>query len=394
VRAPADPPAAPAQASRRESLGSALLLVAVIALAGEAATFPVYRPEGLARLVLLASAALAGVLLGGARCRPPTWAIVVSALLTVRALATAPPPATVVSDPRLLTGVVVIGAASAVPALLPLVRVAHAGQVVAGTLATAAAGYGLVVAGSRALGGDARWAELALLLAASTLVARQVWVRGGARLGLAVFVVLVPGTIRVVQHSWTEPLLLVLLLVGAILVDHGRLVWAAVAFGPALVAEQYAVVLAPLLLLWPPARRWQNRVFSLAVATSAAAAVTLPFLIAAPARFTERAAHFFGTTEAPPASLSLWLHVPVWAQLPLLALGLVTGYLLAWGCCPRTGSGFLLASAVVFTTVGLVGKQTFLGQWWLIAALVVAGLAMAGRPQPPSEPPSRQGMGL
>ncbi len=84
MRAPADPPAAPAQASRRESLGSALLLVAVIALAGEAATFPVYRPEGLARLVLLASAALAGVLLGGARCRPPTWAIVVSALLTGR----------------------------------------------------------------------------------------------------------------------------------------------------------------------------------------------------------------------------------------------------------------------------------------------------------------------
>jgi len=62
--------------------------------------------------------------------------------------------------------------------------------------------------------------------------------------------------------------------------------------------------------------------------------------------------------------------------------------------CPRTGSGFLLASAVVCTTVGLVGRQTFFGQWWLIAALVVAGLAMAGRPRPPSEPPSRQGMGF
>ncbi|MDQ3987951.1 MAG: hypothetical protein M3291_01885 [Actinomycetota bacterium] len=369
MRASVDPPAAPpSQASRRE-FGSALLLVAVIALAGETAIFPVYSPDGPARLVLLALAALAGVLLGGARCRPPTWAIVVSALLTVRALATAPPLATVVSDPRLLTGVVVIGAASAVPALLPLVRVAHAGQVVAGTLATAAAGYGLVVAGSRAPGGDTRWAGLALLLAAATLVARQVWARGGARLGLAVFAVLVPGTSRVVQQSWTEPLLLVLLVVGAILVDRGRLVWAAVAFGSALVAQPYAVVLAPLLLLWPPARRWQHRVRSLAVAVSAAAAVTLLF----------------------PASLSLWLHVPMPAQPPLLALGLVTGYLLAWRCCcPRTGSGFLLASAVVFTTVGLVGKQTFFGQWWLIAALVVAGLAMAGGPRPTS----RQGMGF
>lgn len=340
MRAPADPPAAPAQASRREALGSALLLVAVIALAGETATFPVHSPAGLARLVLLASAALAGVLLGGARCRPPTWAIVVSALLTVRALATAPPLAAVVSDPRLLTGVVVIGAASAVPALLPLVRVAHTGQVVAGTLAAAAAGYVLVVVGSRPPSGDTRWAGLALLLAAATLVARQVWARGGARLGLAVFVVLVPGTIQVVQQSWTEPLLLVLLLVGAILVDHGR----------------------------PPARRWQHRVRSLAVAASAVVVVVvaLPFLMAGP------------------------------AQLPLLALGLVAGSLLAWRCCPRTGSGFLLASAVVCTTVALVGQQTFLGQrtfldqWWLIAALVVAGLATAGRPQPPS----RQGMGF
>jgi len=308
------------------------LLVAVIALAGETETFPVHSPAGLAWLVLLALAALAGVLLGGARCRPPTWVIVVSALLTVRALATAPPLADVVSDPRLLTGVVVIGAASAVPALLPLVRVAHAGQVVAGTLAAAAVGYVLVVVGSRPPSGDTRWAGLALLLAAATLVARQVWARGGARLGLAVFLVLVPGTIQVVQQSWTEPLLLVLLLVGAILVDRWR----------------------------PPARRWPRRVRSLAVVASAVVAAALPFLMAGP------------------------------AQLPLLALGLVAGSLLAWRCCPRTGSGFLLASAVVFTTFGLVGQQAFLGQWWLIAALVVAGLATAGRPQPPS----RQGMGF
>lgn len=122
------------------------------------------------------------------------------------------------------------------------------------------------------------------------------------------------------------------MVVGAILVDRGR----------------------------PPARRWQSRVGDLAVAAGAAAAATLPLLMAGP------------------------------AQLPLLALGLVASCLLAWGCCPRTGSGFLLASAVVFTTVGLVGKQTFLCQWWLIAALVVAGLAMAGGPRPPS----RQGMGL
>lgn len=428
------PAPVPPQASRRESLGSALLLVAVVTLAGEVAVFSVYSPDGLARLVLLALAALAGVLLGGARRRPPTWAIAVSALVTVRALATAPPLGNVVSDPRLLTGVVVIGAASAVPGLLPLVRTAHAGQVVAATLTAAAAGFGLVVLGSRPLidvyallqgagrglargrnpyelsfpfspegqvdhcftylpgtalltgpgvwlGGDARWAELVALLAAGALVAWQVRARGGARLGLAVFVVLVPGTVRVVQQSWTEPLLLVALVAGAVLADRGRLGWAAVVFGLALATKQHAVVLLPLLLLC------RFRVGHLAVAVGTAAAVTLPFLAANPARFTECTVDFFRTAEAPRASLSLWLHVPAWAQVPLLVFGLVAGYLLAWRCCPRTGSGFLLASAVVFTTLGLVNKQTFLNQWWLITALVVAGLAVTGGARPSQRSP-------
>ncbi|MGH3980097.1 MAG: glycosyltransferase 87 family protein [Pseudonocardiaceae bacterium] len=411
--------------ARRESLGSAVLLLAVVAVAGEAAIFSVYSADGLLRLVLLVLTALGGVLLGGARCRPPSWAIAGAALLVVLALAVAPPLGNVVSDERLLIGVVVVGAASVVPAVLPVVRTAHTGKVAGVALGTATAGYGLVVLGTRPIidvwallqgagrglaagrnpyeltfpasppgqvdhcftyfpgtalltgpgvwiGGDARWAELLAVIAAAALVARQVHARGGAALGLAVLVALVPGTIRVVQQSWTEPLLLVLLVAAAVLAGRGRPVWAAVVFGLALATKQHVIVLAPLLLLW------RFRVRELAVAAGTAAAVMVPLLVANPSRFIECTVEFFLAAEAPQTSLSLWLHVPVWAQLPLLALGLLAGYLLAWRCCPRTSGGFLVACAAVFLAFGLVNKQTFLNQWWLVASLVVAGLALAG----------------
>ncbi len=417
------------------SAGAALLLLSVVALAGEATIALVAGPGSLAAVVVLALAALLGVALGGARCRPPTWAIVLSGVLTVRALATGPPWGNVVSDSRLLTGIIVIGVVSAVAALLSVVRTASAGQVAAGALVTTAAGYGLVVLGSRPvidvhallqgagrglaagqnpyelafpaappgqvddcftylpgtalltapgvwLGGDARWAELVLLLAAAALLIRQVWTRGGARLGLALLAVLVPGTVRVVQQSWTEPLLLALLVAVAVLIDRGRFAGAAAVFGLALATKQHVVLLVPLLLLaWPP-RPCRARLRDLSIVAAVAAAVTLPFLLANPARFTTCTVDFFLDAPAPPSSFSLWLHVPPALQLPLLAVALLGGYVLGWRCCPRTGSGLLLASAVVFTTVGLVNKQTFLNQWWLVAALAVAGLALAGRPPP------------
>lgn len=350
---------------RRESLAAAALLLGVVAIAGEVAIYRVYSPDGLLRLVLLALAALAGVLLGGAHRRPPSWAVAVAALLAVRALAVAPPLNNVTADS--LTGVLIVTAATAVPALLPVVRATHAGLVTTQALAAAAAGYSLVVLGSRPI---IDVGALLLLITASGLVAWQVQRRGGTRLGLATLVALVPGSFVVVQQSWTEPLLLAALVATAVLADRGRPLWAAAAFGLALATKQHVVLLLPLLLLW----RW--RVRDLAVTAGVAAGIVLPFLLANPARFIDCTVTFFLTAPPRPSSLSLWLHVPPWAQLPLLAIGLVAGYLIAWRCCPRDGSGLLLATAVVFTTFGLVNKQTFLDQWWLVAALVAAGLAM------------------
>jgi hypothetical protein len=405
-----------------------MLLVGAVALVAETAIQAVYTPDVMARVVVLCGLMLAGLVLGGAWCRPPVWALALSALLGLRALAVAPPLGNVISNGRLLIGVLVLAAVATVPALVALVHSAHVRQVSAGALAVAAVGYGLVILGGipvidvwvllqgagqgLAAGhnpyeltfpgsppgqvddcftylpatalltapgvwlGDARWAELVLLLAAGALLSWHLRAQGGARLGLAVLVVVLPGTVNLVQQAWTETLLLAALVATAVLADRGRIGWAAVAFGVALATKQHVLLLAPLLLLC----RFRTR--ELAVAAGTAAALTLPWLLANRDRFFECTTEFFFTVTPPPTSLSLWLHLPEPLRLPLLALALLAGYGLAWRYCPRNGSGLLIGAAVVFTTFGLVNKQTFLNQWWLVAALIVAGLALAGQRHP------------
>lgn len=411
-------------ALRRASSGSALLLLGSVILVGETVIQPAYTSGALTRVVVPAGVMLAGLVLGGARERPPTWAIVLSALIGIRALAVAPPLDHVVSNDRLLTGVVVLAAATAGPAVLPLVRVLHTAQVAAVTLSVAAAGHALVVLGGipvidvwallqgagqglaegrnpyelsfnsppgqvdhcftylpatallTAPGvwlGDARWAGLALLIGAGALLVWHLQGRGGARAGLAVLVVVLPGTVYLVQQARTETLLLAALVATAVLADRGRPGWAAVAFGVALATKQHVLLLAPLLLLC----RFRRR--DLALAGGTGAALILPWLLANPARFVECTTEFFPTAAASPTSLSLWSHLPEPVRLPLLVAALAAGYLLAWRYCPRTGSGFLIGSAVVLLVFGLVNKQTFLNHWWLVAALVAAGLALVGQ---------------
>ena len=374
MRAAPAPAAAP-PAPRWAALGSALLLTGSVALAGEVAIQPVYPPGVLARLLVLAGLVLGGLALGGARCRPPVWAIVVGALLAVRALAVAPPLDSVIADDRLRTGVLVLAGVTAVPALLPLVRVAHTGQVAAVALAVAAAGHALVLLTVPGVWlGDARWAGLVALIAAGALLAWQVWTRGGSRLGLAVLVVVLPGTVHLVQQPGTGTLLLPMLVAAAVLADRGRTGWAAVAFGVALATQQQVVLLVPLLL------RCGFRARHLATAAGTAVVLTLPWLLANPARFVDGTVGLFLGGAATPTTRSLWLHVPASLRLPLLVAALLAGYLLAWWYCPRGGSGFLIGAAVVGTTFGLTASQTFLNQWWLVAALVTAGLALAARP--------------
>jgi hypothetical protein len=429
-------PALTSAAPRWASLGSAVLLASSVALVGETAINRAYSADILALLVVLTGLLLGGLVLGGARCRPPTWAVVLGGLLGAAALVVAPPVQYVIFNDRLLIGVIVLTAPSAVPVLLPLVRPDLAGWVAGAGLAAAAGGFALVVVGSTPvidvwellqgaghglaggrnpyeltfpgsppgqvrdcftylpatmlltapgvwLGGDARWAELVLLVATGALLCWHLRARGGTPLALALLVVILPGSGYMVQQSWTEMVVLPALVGTAVLVDQGltdheltersRAGWAAAVFGVALASKQHVLLLVPLLTLC----RFRPR--ELAVTAGTTVALTLPWLLANPTRFVGCTVTLF--LSAPPRtdSLSLWLLIPAPARLPVLVAGLLVGYLLAWRCCPRTGAGFLMGCAVVLSTFGLVNKQTFLNQWWLVGALIVAGLALAPR---------------
>jgi hypothetical protein len=426
-------PAFESAAPRWTSLGSAVLLGSSVALAGETAINRAYGAGVLVPLVVVAGLLLGGLMLGGALCRPPTWAVVLGGLLGAAALAVAPPVEYVISDDRLLIAVLVLAAASAVPVLLPLVRPELAGWVAGAGLAAAAGGFALVIVGSTPvidvwellqgaghglaggrnpyeltfpgsppgqvrdcftylpatmlltapgvwLGGDARWAELVLLVATGAFLCWHLRARGGTALALALLAVILPGSGYMVQQSWTETVMLPALVGTAVLVDHGlikrgRTGWAAVVFGVALASKQHVLLLVPLLLLC----RFRRR--ELTVTAGTAAVLTLPWLLANPTRFLRCTVTLFFNAPPRTDSLSLWLLVPAPARLPALVGALLAGYVLAWRCCPRTGGGFLVGCAVVLSTFGVLNKQTFLNQWWLVGALIVAGLALAERRQ-------------
>jgi hypothetical protein len=222
--------------------------------------------------------------------------------------------------------------------------------------------------------GDARWAEMACLVAAISLLVWHVGQRSGwtdrGPIALAALVGVVPGTLLVVQQAWTEPLLLLAVVAAAVLMDRGRTSWAAAPLGLALATKQHMLVLLPLIALWP---QFHLRRF---VTTAAiAGAVTLPWYLANPARFMGCTRDFFFGRPALSMSLSLWLNIPEPARLPVLVLALSILMIVVMVHCPRTGAGFMLGSGVLLSAFSLLNKQSFVNQWWFGSVLVIAGIA-------------------
>ena len=386
--------------------GSVVLLGAVL-IAFLAVTHLSYNLNAvlaLAALVVL----LLGFLPGG---RVPRWAISVAALLSLLALLVKPPVENVVTTPWLSVGIAVGAVTAAVVAVLPWLP--QRWWWVA--LAVMAAGFVLVILGGRPLidvwiilrdsaggllhglnpyemrfpdvpagqtdncfnylpatflltapaqwlFGDVRWLETAYLFGAVALLGWHT-----RRWPLALLVGVLPGTLYVVQQSWTEPLLLFGLVAGYALIERDRANWAIVPIALALATKQHLVVLVPLLAFWP--RFGWRRVL---VTFGAAAAVCLPWLIADPGRFRTCTADFYLLTPLQNRSVSVYQLIPGSLGTVVVVVALVLAYWLV----VRSRTGFLLGAGVVLAAFDLVNKQTFLNQWVLAAELVVAGLAV------------------
>jgi len=247
----------------------------------------------------------------------------------------------------------------------------------------------------RVLLGDVRYAELAFLLVGVGMLARALRcppatgdsaARGGAAASLALPLVVLalslPGVLRVAQQSWNESVILGCLAAAVALVVWGRAWWAVVPLGLALATKQHVVLVLPLWALWKgfgPRRAL--------AAAGLAAAICLPWLLAAPGRFYGCTVRFFIDLPARQDSLSVWNLIPGGLQTATVLALIAAGYLLAVRLLDRPVSGLVFGCGLLFAAFDLANKQSFENQWVLACQLLVLGLACraaeAARVAPP-----------
>lgn len=407
--------------------GSSLLVIAAWGAAASTAIYAIFSVHGVVILAVVAVAVLVAMWFGVFQTFPPSAVVVVLAVGAVATLIVTPPVTNVARNGWLWPAVLVGGMATASVllvfwerfpagrlAVVPLVLAAFAfAGMILGSIPSidvwvifqqSADGllHGLnpynmsftgvpagqtsdcfnylpvtflATAPSKWLFGDVRWVDGACLLGVGALLTRQVVRRGGGRgqVLLAALVALTPGSLMVVQQAWNEPILLLGLVASAVLMERGRWNWAMVPFGLALATKQHLVLLLPLLLFWPKFG-WRRVLGTVGVA----AAVSLPWFVINPARFTQCTANFFLGEQAPPKALSIWRILPAPVQMPLLIVGLVLAFGIALWRSPRTPAGFLVSAGTVFVVFDLLNKQTFVNQWWLAATLLVSGIVLGG----------------
>jgi hypothetical protein len=235
----------------------------------------------------------------------------------------------------------------------------------------------------RVLFGDVRYAELGFLLAGTGMLA---WALrrapatadgappGGAAatlaLPLVVLALSLPGVLRVAQQSWNESVILGCLAAAVALVLWGRAWWAVVPLALALATKQHVVLVLPLWALWKgfgPRRAL--------AAAGFAAAICLPWLLAAPGRFYGCTVRFFIDLPARQDSLSVWKLIPGGLQTAAVLALIAAGYLLAVRLLDRPVSGLVFGCGLLFAAFDLANKQSFENQWVLACQLLVLGLA-------------------
>jgi hypothetical protein len=258
----------------------------------------------------------------------------------------------------------------------------------------------LLVAPATALASEPRWTMLAATLFSAWAVRRLG--RGSAEASLAaVFLLVQPRGLFVIEQAWTEPLVLASVLAVALLVvrraedaaasgpDRSLLPrsWLPVALAGAvaLAVKQYApLVLLPLLFLAPRPARLRTA----AVAVAGALAVALPFVFwDAPAFFRgviqfQLVQPFRADALSWPAALVRYAGLqrpPTWPAFML------AGAVLLLACRPPVSiARALTGSAAAWLVFVLLNKQAFCNYYWLAAGLLCAAVGAGARGAAPA----------
>src|SRR3954469_1357534 len=190
---------------------------------------------------------------------------------------------------------------------------------------------------------------------------------------LALLVLIHPHWIFLIDQSWTEPLVLVLLTAALLAISRGRPGVAIVALAAALACKQHVVLLLPLFAIWP-SFGLRRTVQSAALAFVA----VLPWLVWSPHQFWHDAVKANLDLGVIPRALcipSLLLRhdIEVGFWFTLLVLG--AAYAVVLLRVQRSTSGLALGSALVLLALDLANKQSFFNHYTLPLGLLVVALA-------------------
>jgi len=201
---------------------------------------------------------------------------------------------------------------------------------------------------------------------------------------LALLVLIHPHWAFLIDQSWTEPLVLVLLTASLLAISRGRAGLAVFGLAAALACKQHVVLLLPLFAVWPSFGLRRT-----AQSAGLAFVAVLPWLVWSPHQFWHDAVKANLDLGVIPRALcipSLLLRhdIEVGFWFTLLVLG--AAYAVVLLRVQRSTSGLALGSALVLLALDLANKQSFFNHYTLPLGLLVVALAAAAQRQPVQTP--------
>jgi hypothetical protein len=242
-----------------------------------------------------------------------------------------------------------------------------------------------------ALGADVRYAELLALLAGAAWIGSCA--RGRVAPLAAAAILFTPRTFFVLEQAWTEAFVICwagLTVFAALRSSRARILLRPIGLG-LLVAVKQHLAIALLLCGWLRRREEGPRATAklALVACGIAAATIVPFAAWDPAGVWRSVVILQLREPFRLDSLSLlsyfarqgWQPTPA-ALLALPVAALAAGLALAWWRLPRTPAGFALGLGTTFLLLFLSSKKAFCNYYFLVIALLLAGVACADESVP------------
>lgn len=261
----------------------------------------------------------------------------------------------------------------------------------------------LMAVPAHALGGDVRYAELAALLAGAASIGYCA--RGRIAPLAAAGVLFTPRTFFVLEQAWTESLVIGWAGLTVLAATRASTLRSAAARVPdlssialgLLVAVKQHLVIALVLTRWLRRREGSEGATRsmLLVACAVAAVITMPFFLWDPAGMWRSVVILQLREPFRSDSLSVlsyfvrhgWPPTPA-ALLAAPLAALAGGLGLTWWRLPRTPAGFALGLGTTFLLLFLFSKKAFCNYYFLVIALLMAGVASASAHFPAAGPPA------